>query len=100
MVQILKTSDVRSNLSQLLNRVFRGETDVIVEKSGIPVAAIVSTQDYEKLQQIKKARERDFAVISEIRTAFSNQKPEEIEKKVNDAILQVRKEQKDWNNSK
>ncbi|OGH07782.1 MAG: hypothetical protein A2W22_01030 [Candidatus Levybacteria bacterium RBG_16_35_11] len=100
MTQTLKASEVRSNWSQLLNRVFRRETEVIVEKSGIPVAAIVSAQDYQKLQQIKKMRERDFAVINEIRTAFQDQKPEEIEQKVNEAIAEVRKERKSRINSK
>ena len=45
MIQTLKASDVRSNLSQLINKVFSGETEIVIEKSGIPVAAIVSTQD-------------------------------------------------------
>jgi len=94
MTQTLKASAVRSNWSQLLNQVFRGETEVVVEKSGIPVAVIVSTQDYQKLQQIKKAREKDFAVINRIRAVFRNQSPEEIEKRVNEAILQVRRESK------
>ena len=94
MTQTLKSSDVRSNWSQLLNQVFRGETEVVVEKSGIPVAAIVSAQDYQKLQQVKKARERDFAVVNSMRVAFSDQADEKIEKEVNKAVLQVRKERK------
>lgn len=94
MTQILKASEVRSNWSQILNKVFREETEVVVEKSGIPVAAIVSAQDYQKLQQIKKMRERNFAVINEIRAVFQDQKPEDVEKSVNEAIIQVRKERK------
>ena len=92
MTQTLKASDVRSNWSQLLNQVFRGETEVVVEKSGIPVAAIVSAQDYQKLQQIKQARERDFAVLDRMRAAFRGQTDEEIEKNVNEAVKEVRKE--------
>ena len=100
MTQTLKASDVRSNWSQLLNQVFRGETEVVVEKSGIPVAAIISAQDYQKFQQIKQARERDFGVINRMRAAFSDQSDEEIEKQVNKAVLQVRKEYKPRINSK
>lgn len=92
MTQTLKASDVRSNWSQLLNQVFRGKTEVIVEKSGIPVAAIVSAQDYQKLQQIKQARERDFVVIDRMRAAFRDQTDEEIEKNVSKAVREVRKE--------
>lgn len=94
MRQTLKSSDVRSNWSQLLNKVFRGETEVLVEKSGIPVAAIVSAQEYQKLQLIKQRRERDFAVINRIRTAFADQTPKQIKKGVEASILEVRAERK------
>lgn len=90
MTQTIKASDVRSNWSQLLNKVFRGETEVLVEKSGIPVAAIVSAQDYQKLQQIKKQREKDFTLINEIRTAFGDQTPEQIQANVGKTIAEVR----------
>ena len=92
MTQTLKASDVRSNWSQLLNQVFRGETEVVVEKSGIPVAAIVSAHDYQKLQQIKQARERDFAVIDKMRAAFKDIPDDEIEREVSKAVTEVRKE--------
>lgn len=94
MTQTLKASDVRSNWSQLLNKVFRGETQVLVEKSGIPVAAIVSTQDYQKLQQIKQRRQKDFTVINQIRTAFRDQTPEQIKKSVETSIAGVRMDRK------
>ncbi|MBI2029756.1 type II toxin-antitoxin system Phd/YefM family antitoxin [Candidatus Gottesmanbacteria bacterium] len=93
----MKASDVRSNWSQLLNKVFRGETEVVVEKSGIPVAAIVSAQDFEKLQQMKQRRNQDFALISEIRTAFKDQTSVQIQKGVTKAIAQVRRESKNQN---
>ena len=43
LTQTMKISDVRVQLNTLVNRVFRKETRVLVEKSGILVAAIVST---------------------------------------------------------
>ncbi|MBI4974016.1 type II toxin-antitoxin system Phd/YefM family antitoxin [Candidatus Roizmanbacteria bacterium] len=94
MIQTLKASDVRSNWSQLLSQVFRGETEILVEKSGIPVVAIVSTQDYLKLKEIKLRREKDFAILSQIRTAFADQTPKQINKGVMRSIAKVRKEQK------
>ena len=39
MTQTLKASEARAQWSQLLNKVFRRQARVIVEKSGIPVAA-------------------------------------------------------------
>jgi prevent-host-death family protein len=52
MTKTLKASEARQQFSELLNQVFKGETRVLVEKSGIPVAAIVSTTDLNKLQQL------------------------------------------------
>jgi len=94
MKQTIKASDVRANWSQLLNKVFIGETEVVVEKSGIPVAAIVSTQDYQKLQQIKQRQKKDFALINEIRKAFKDQTPEQIGKGVEQSIAAARAESK------
>ena len=90
----MKASDVRSNWSQLLNKVFRGETEVVVEKSGIPIAAIVSAQDYQKLKQIKQQQEKDFAVIDRMRAAFKDQSSEQIQANVKKAIAEVRRENK------
>lgn len=92
MTQTLNASDVRSNWSQLLNKVFRGETDVLVEKSGIPVAALVSAQDYQKLQEIKKQRAERFKVLDSMREAFKDVPTEEIDREVKKAIAEVRAE--------
>lgn len=92
MTQIIKASDVRAHWRKLLNKVFRGETDVVVEKSGIPVAAIVSTQDYEQLQRIKQQRQRDFALLNDIRAAFADQTPEQIAQGVAESIVEAREE--------
>ncbi len=94
MTQTLKASDVRSNWSQLLNKVFRGETEVLVEKSGIPVAAIVSAQEYQKLQQIKQRREKDLTLVNDIRASFADQTPEQITKGIKRSIEEVRSERK------
>lgn len=44
-------TEARKNLSQLLNQVHRREEHLVVEKLGIPVAAIISMQDYERYQR-------------------------------------------------
>ena len=54
MTQTIKSSDARAQWSQIINKVARRQARVIVEKSGIPVAAIVSTQDLERLDQLEK----------------------------------------------
>ncbi|HEX5415166.1 MAG TPA: type II toxin-antitoxin system prevent-host-death family antitoxin [Chloroflexota bacterium] len=90
----MKASDARQNFSQVLNDVFRGEKRVLVEKSGIPVAGIVSARDLERLRDLDEQRERDFAVIDVIRDAFANVPDEEIEREVARAVASARRKRR------
>jgi prevent-host-death family protein len=90
MTQVMKASDVRMQWSQLLNKVFRGKTRVIVEKSGIPVAAVISAEDLKRLTQLEEQRNERFKALDKIREAFKDVPDDEIEYQVNDAITQIR----------
>lgn len=92
MTQTLNASDVRSNWSQLLNNVFRNKVRVIVEKSGIPVAAVISAEDLAQLTQLETQRKERFKVLNSMREAFKDVPAEEIEKEVRKAITEVRVE--------
>ncbi|MBI2861445.1 MAG: type II toxin-antitoxin system Phd/YefM family antitoxin [Chloroflexi bacterium] len=92
MTQTIKASEARQNFSQLLNRVFLRETRVIVEKSGIPVAAIISTQDLERLNRLEAEQEQDFRALDATREAFKDVPAEEIERQVARALAAVRRE--------
>ncbi len=94
MTQTLKASDVRSNWSQLLNQVFVDQTRIIVEKSGIPVAAVISAQDLARLTQLEEQRKEGFKALDSIREAFKDISPEKIEQEVANALKQVRTENK------
>lgn len=90
MTQTMNVSQARQEFGQLLNKVFRKETRVIVEKSGIPVAAIISAQDLQQLQRMEAERKRDFAILDEIRDAFKDVPDEELEREVNRAFQEAR----------
>lgn len=90
MTQTLKASEARQNFSQLINQVFKGETRVLVEKSGIPVAAIISAEDLKRLTQLEAEWNRDFAVIDEIRDAFKEVPDDELEREVARAVVSAR----------
>jgi prevent-host-death family protein len=92
MTKTVKASDARQQFSQLLNEVFRGENRVVVEKSGIPVAAIISASDFKRLARLEAERNKDFAILDELREAFKDVPPEEIEREVSRAISQIREE--------
>ena len=94
MTQTLKASDVRSNWSQLLNKVFRNQTRVIVEKSGIPIAAVISAEDLARFTQLEEQRKERFKVLDRMREAFKDVPVEEVEREVSKAIKQVRAERR------
>ena len=79
MIQVMKASEVRQQWSQLINKVFRNQTRVVVEKSGIPVAAVISAEDLERLTKLEEQRERNFAILDEIGEKFKEVSAKEIE---------------------
>jgi prevent-host-death family protein len=83
-------SDVKNRLSSLVNEVYQHETRVLVEKSGIPVAAIVSAEDLMRLSQLEQDREALFAAIDRMREAFKDVPPEEIEREADRAVAELR----------
>jgi prevent-host-death family protein len=88
MTQTMKASDVRQQWSQILNRVFRKETRVVVEKSGIPVAAIVSAEDLAWLQELDTRRDELFRAIDETQATFADVPEEELEREIRKAIAE------------
>jgi prevent-host-death family protein len=89
----MKISDVRGQLNTLVNRVYRKETRVIVEKSGIPVAGIVSAEDLRRLDQLDRlehAREADFPILDELRSAFADVPVEELERETDRITAEIR----------
>jgi len=91
-IEVVKASEARQHLSEILNKVHRGNVRILVEKSGIPVAGIVSARDMELLKQAEAQRERDFAIFDEIREAFKDVPDEEIEAEIAKALAEVRAE--------
>ncbi len=51
MQRTINVTEVRNHLGALVNRVFRGEEHVVIEKLGIPVAAVISMREYEEYRR-------------------------------------------------
>lgn len=90
MTQTMKISDVKNTLSSLVNQVYRKQTRVLVEKSGIPVAAIISADDLARFAQLEREREERFAVIDRMREAFKDVPAEEIEREAERSVAAAR----------
>ena len=89
-IQTLNITTTRSQLSELVNQVFGRETRIIIQKSGIPVAAIVSAEDAARLEEFERQREADFTFLSDIQERFADVPVEEHEREVTRAIRQAR----------
>jgi prevent-host-death family protein len=94
LTQTMNATDVRRNWSRILNRVFRREARVIIEKRGIPVAALISARDLERLQELEAQRARRFAALDEVGAAFKDVPADELEREVANAISEVRAERR------
>ena len=92
MTETMKISDVKQQLNSLVNRVYRQETRVMVEKSGIPVAAIVSARDLQRLEQLDRKWAEGERVLREFAAGFADQTPEDIERETAKTIAEVRAE--------
>lgn len=91
-VEVMELSDVRGHLNNLVNCVYRHEARVVVEKSGIPVAGIVSADDLARLDRLDRERAERFAVIDEMRAAFQGVPADEIEREAERSLAEVRDE--------
>ena len=92
MTETMKASEARQHFANVLNRVFRKEARVVVEKSGIPVAAIVSADDLSRLDRLDRERAARFALLDELRAAFAGVSAEEIEGETDRITAEIRAE--------
>jgi prevent-host-death family protein len=90
MNQTMKITDVRGQFNTLVNQVYRKETRVVVEKSGIPVAALVSTEDLKRLNRLDEQDREARHVLAAMRAPFRNVPPEEIEREAERATAEMR----------
>jgi|SRR5581483_4421704 len=94
MTQTMNVSSVRQSFRKVVDDVFNKRKQVVVEKSGIPVAAIISADDLKRFNQMTKEREERFKILDEIRGAFKNVSASEIEQEVDKAVSEARNELK------
>ena len=90
MTQTINVTEARQKWSQLLNKVFRRETQVIVEKSGIPVAAIIAAEDLERFKRWEAQRAERFKILDRIGEAFKDETPEESDHLAARAVAEAR----------
>src|SRR5215210_5173033 len=90
MTQTMKISDVKNQLSSVVNRVYRKETRVLVEKSGIPVAALVSADDLKRLDELDALDREAWDVVASMRAPFRGEPVDEIERETERIVAENR----------
>jgi len=78
----MKISEVKNQFSSLVNEVYRGETRVVIEKAGIPVAVLVSAADLPRLARSDEQYAERRRVLEAMRAPFRDVPDEEIEREV------------------
>ncbi len=86
----LTISDVKNRLSRLFDQVSNGESRILVEKTGVPIAAIVSVDDLRRLRQFEQQREEFFLTIDRVQESFADVPAEEIEQETDRIIARNR----------
>jgi prevent-host-death family protein len=98
--KIVKISALKNVLSRVVNAVSNDEHRVLIEKNGVPVAAIVSVSDLKRLVDHDR-RNRDqededsWAVVDRMREAFKDVPDEEIERETDRIIARIRAENRE-----
>jgi prevent-host-death family protein len=90
--QTMKAMEARQQWSKLLNKVFHRETRVVIERSGIPVAAVVSIEDLKRLQRLAAEREQAFKALDASWKAFEGIPLDDMEEQVAKAVTEARAE--------
>ncbi len=91
-IRTVTASAARRQWSELVNAAAGGEARIVVEKSGAPVAALISFRDLEWLRFYERKREEDFKAIDHIRAAFADVPDDELEREVEKAVAEARAE--------
>jgi prevent-host-death family protein len=87
MTKHVGAKEARSRFSELIGSVRFGNEEVILERSGKPMAAMIPIEMYERLVAERRTR---FEVLDRIRSRLPDIPPEDIERDVADAVSKVR----------
>jgi len=87
-------STARQTFSQLLTDVRRLEEPVIIEKAGVPVAAVVPLSILERDRRWADERAQRVALLERLRRPFQDIPSEEIEREAETAVTAARQQRR------
>ena len=87
MTRHISAREARNKFADLMGNVHYGGEEVIVERSGRPMAAVIPVDTYERLVAERRTR---FEVLDQIRSHLPDASPEEAERDVAQAVKNLR----------
>lgn len=88
----MAVAEARQRFSRILDDVREGDEPVIIEKSGVPVAALVPLTVLDRDRRWAAERAERMALLERMRRPFRDVPTEEIETQVGKAIVSERAE--------
>ena len=92
--ETMKISAVKQQLNQLVNRVYRRETRVLVRKERYPGGSNCLAADLRRLERLDQERAERFKILDEIGETFKDIPPEALEKEIERTLAEVRAERR------
>lgn len=91
---VMSLTETKQQFSKIVNQVSRGETRILVEKSGAPVAAIISQQDMQEFRRFKakdrERREQLHRALADFSHQFDDVSDEELERVLEESRREYR----------
>ena len=81
------SKDARTRFAELLGRVGFGREEIVIERSGKPMAALIPIEVYEQLIADREAR---FTISDRLQAKQPDLSPEQVEEDVRAMVKQVR----------
>jgi prevent-host-death family protein len=88
----MNVSEARRQFSEILNAVHRDDSRIVVEKNGIPVAAIVPIWANDLAARHEESREKLLQILTRTSAGFQDVSEEELEREIERADASIKRE--------
>mgnify|MGYP000566130829 CR=1 FL=1 len=92
--ETMSVSDARKRFAETLNRVRETDARIIVEKSGIPVAAVVPISVLKDAEDKELRRQEAIAALRQAQSGFADVSEEEAGREIAKALDEIKQEQR------
>lgn len=88
--ETMSASDSQKHFGEILERVAQDEDRIIIERDGVPVAAIVPISVLQADEERDSARQQALAALREVQAAFSSIPEDELERELEQALAEAK----------